>query len=543
MRRELPSGRNPLAYLLRDVFTTTAGAPLTSPRTAEPGPGTLTLVQTDGQFSISGGALNVPAQASFAWGDQAVYVPSVARIAGRALIADVNLTASNLWQFGYFSSLGGVSTECYTNYSNAIRIGAPDLVVWNNPPLSTPLKFGVVLRSAGAFYLGWASNVWTLLYVTRVNNTATFNAGLNNGSAAGTLDNLIIADTALNDASFQTAFTASPATGATLTSDADALIDFTWTAATGETLELMTRRVDDNNCWIVRCAQGGGTIKLIEKVAGAEMERGTATQTWTNGTAYRIVVIQDGATITGIVATNGSNNDTQKWSYTSALTNATATGVKISGFATGANLTAWRRYPVLPFSGTAAPIGILPVGDSKTYGTGDTIADGTTGYPPLLTASLSGYAEAPLRSAHGGFTVAMMRPQIVIDLADARQVPAYILINLGTNDFASGNATIPEATWKADYNAILDWLHAKWPSARIGLMRPWRATDNGQLNTVDDAWIPDLVAARAYCFLGPDERVFLKGADNGLTYTTDGVHPNHAGYMLTAAQWETAMGM
>lgn len=58
-------------YLLRDEYTTAEGAPLASPRTCEPGPGTLVLDQTDGQFSINATDDFVwPVQGTPAWGDQ-----------------------------------------------------------------------------------------------------------------------------------------------------------------------------------------------------------------------------------------------------------------------------------------------------------------------------------------------------------------------------------------------------------------------------------------------------------------------------------------
>ena len=49
-------------------------------------------------------------------------------------------------------------------------------------------------------------------------------------------------------------------------------------------------------------------------------------------------------------------------------------------------------------------------------------------------------------------------------------------------------------------------------------------------------------ARAAWAHLGPDERAFLENGDDGVTYTTEGVHPNAAGYALTAAQWQAVMG-
>ena len=76
-----------LTFLLRDDFTT-ARAPLLG-RLAEPGPGTLTLVQTDGQFSTSSGKLNFPVQSTPAWADQGFYGAGRSRVAGRAIVRGI----------------------------------------------------------------------------------------------------------------------------------------------------------------------------------------------------------------------------------------------------------------------------------------------------------------------------------------------------------------------------------------------------------------------------------------------------------------------
>ena len=109
----------------------------------------------------------------------------------------------------------------------------------------------------------------------------------------------------------------------------------------------------------------------------------------------------------------------------------------------------------------------------------------------------------------------------------------------GANDANDG---VTEATWKANYGYILDAIHAKWPNALLYVMRPWTRGYNAECDLFA-AWIGDLVTARAgWAFLGPDERDFLENGDDGVTYTSDGTHPNTAGYALTAAQWQAVMG-
>jgi hypothetical protein len=135
--------------------------------------------------------------------------------------------------------------------------------------------------------------------------------------------------------------TASPVTGNSLTHEVDCVIDFTWTAATNEVLEIDLRRTGADNRWIVRCDQAGSTIKLIERNGGTETERASAAQTWTNGTVYRILAYADGNTIftkAGTVGNIGNKN-----SYASATFNNTATIAMVSGFATGTNFVAWPR--------------------------------------------------------------------------------------------------------------------------------------------------------------------------------------------------------
>jgi hypothetical protein len=119
------------------------------------------------------------------------------------------------------------------------------------------------------------------------------------------------------------------------TSEANALIEHTITAATGVTQELSIRRTDDDNRWVIRMDQAGSTIKLIERNGAAETERSSAAQTWTNGTAYRVVAIADGNAIRSFVA------DVARNAYTSATFNNTATGVQVSH--AGSDLVAWPR--------------------------------------------------------------------------------------------------------------------------------------------------------------------------------------------------------
>lgn len=140
-----------------------------------------------------------------------------------------------------------------------------------------------------------------------------------------------------------------------------------------------------------------------------------------------------------------------------------------------------------------------------------------------------------------GATVASRAATIAADISALGFVQnmRFIPLNLGANDVGAIPA---EATWKANLATILDAMNAQWPDAKVYVMRPWRrgyATECDSLAT----WIASVVSTRStWAFVGPDERVFLENGDNGVTYTSDGIHPNTAGYALTAAQWKTVLG-
>ena len=135
-----------------------------------------------------------------------------------------------------------------------------------------------------------------------------------------------------------------------------------------------------------------------------------------------------------------------------------------------------------------------------------------------------------------------MKGYVDADLAAATRDPntAYALVNLGANDVI---ALPSQAQWESDLGYILDAFRTKWPSIQVYVMRPWRRGFAAQCDTLA-GWIANVVGGgrAAWAHVGPDERVFLENGDDGVTYTTDGTHPNEAGYYLTAVQWKTALG-
>ena len=153
------------------------------------------------------------------------------------------------------------------------------------------------------------------------------------------------------------------------------------------------------------------------------------------------------------------------------------------------------------------------------------------------------WLESPSRLARDGWTAALWAAQIDADLGSASGIPDFILVNLGSNDVGPLEDPLVEAAWKADFAYILDALNTKYPNAQIYVMQVWRRYDNGDLTALNDTWIPAVLSTRSsWAGLAEDERVFLENGDNGVTYTSDGIHPNTAGNALTAAQWLSTLG-
>lgn len=97
-----------------------------------------------------------------------------------------------------------------------------------------------------------------------------------------------------------------------------------------------------------------------------------------------------------------------------------------------------------------------------------------------------------------------------------------------------------ETTDKANYQLIIDAIHAKWPLAKIYLSKPWKQGFDTEGATFA-GWIDDLITANSgVCFEGINENVWFK---NGVaTYSDDGIHYNAAGKIECANQWETVLG-
>jgi len=346
-----------IVYLFRDEFTTGESAPLTTPRACEPGPGTLTIVDTGNKLSIASGRLIRTAAGGTAWTDPRVYGGAQTRAAGLAFSLSLNGVTNYGDMFGWrIATTGGAA-----NIIGALASGT-DFYAWIGPASGQILcgaiaagehKICSILRASGSFIVMDGN----LIYVN-VTSTATpvypswqiSDVGVRTTS----LDYMCVRQLPApwnSDYGVATGYVASPSSGEELTHEADCSAFVYWTAATGAVLEFDVRRTDADNRWVVRCDQSGSTIKLIERNAGTETERSSAAQTFTDGAVYVIQVMPRGTTIrTAVISAAAGAN---KNAYTSATFNQTATLAKVA--VTGGTLANFVTWPYT-LSGSALSV-------------------------------------------------------------------------------------------------------------------------------------------------------------------------------------------
>lgn len=95
-----------------------------------------------------------------------------------------------------------------------------------------------------------------------------------------------------------------------------------------------------------------------------------------------------------------------------------------------------------------------------------------------------------------------------------------------------------QTTWQNNYLAILDAIHAQYPSALVYITKPYKS---GGVDSVFDTmagWIDNVVATRAFARVGDDERSWLPPY-----LDPDGVHFfNAAAQAAKVNQMKTVLG-
>ena len=337
-------------FLLQDEFTTTASAPLTSPRTAEPGPGTLTITDTTNKLSI----LNSKAVFNLnTFGDPALWsTTSFTRTAGRASISKVVLSTTDMrGQYGFDTNQsGGSGGGAYLLDNATISILSPSQI---NVGLFTTQSdaFLSIARTSGYIYISRTNGVWSLDWVDKAITTTPIYAYVSgpNFRSGFSLDFLRVTDLPApftDDYGIATQRLAGArSNGDTFTHEANAVIEFTATAVpTGGVLWMEFRKQSNGNNWVTSI-NAARDLTLFENVNGTLTQRGSAAAVVQNG--HRVVVVADGTTI------RGYSNNVLRWTYSSASNFSTSTEGTMGITGTGgavSDIVTWPRT----LSGSAA---------------------------------------------------------------------------------------------------------------------------------------------------------------------------------------------
>jgi len=111
-----------------------------------------------------------------------------------------------------------------------------------------------------------------------------------------------------------------------------------------------------------------------------------------------------------------------------------------------------------------------------------------------------------------------------------------VLMNWGVNDFGENP---DETTWIAQYSSMVEYVHGRFPNAKIYITYPWCVNCDAPAAQMH-GWIDQIITAHAaYTYPGVDEAIVIKADDNGFLETDkseggSGVHYTALGAHLYA---------
>lgn len=188
-------------YDLYDKFTTARAAGSVNGTLAEPVGGVRTVNDTENKLSLSGGAVSIAGGITVnEWGDPSITLPITARILGKSLLCEV-LAVSGVTggAFGFATVQDIANNSALIRGAINIRPDGTTLYCIDSSSIlvgtiaaSILYRLCITLRAAGAFHFikGGTFSNWTMLYITRVDTTASLYPGLYVRNGVSTADNI-----------------------------------------------------------------------------------------------------------------------------------------------------------------------------------------------------------------------------------------------------------------------------------------------------------------------------------------------------------------
>jgi len=372
-----------VSYTHLDEFTTNEANPVTTPRTCEPGPGTIVITDTDALFSIASNKLTLNDTLS----GYSLFYATIPWVAGTVFEYEIDLDDRAVVQLHHNTSLTEAGTYSFqiTSASNVyVRESSAGTVF--HPMIDTPLvgKYRWVMReNNGAFLIKDDELLWVTIgrstYATMYGG-AMFYSGRT--YSATTIDNLKVYTSSGSDINsdytLANGYSLTPSSGDTITGTADGIFRVRWRPQTDETATVLFRRSSDTDCMKLVCDQAASTIKLYEVASGVETEIDTGkTQTWTVDTEYTITAQTWGEKVQTRVDLVIKHN-------TTSTNQQTATGMKVSSDATIPSfleLVSWPRdltgFPDPTGGGLARTAQTWYVSATATGGNGSSVSPWT----------------------------------------------------------------------------------------------------------------------------------------------------------------------
>jgi hypothetical protein len=288
-------GNIPLEYLLRDKFTTDDAAPITSPRTCEPGPGTLTAVESNGAtLNITGGALEMVGSGSSYDHCKITAGVTPAKDSGLASFSKVAMEAIARHYIHFEGQYWIADTT--RNYS---PLGGPNDLVAVGASTIAALQ---IIRS----YLGYFVVVdGELQWVNNSSNipaTPTIYSKLYDANKV-TISEVALVDLPANgytawDADFSTVTDSesTPASETAFDCAADFHLRATFTYETGK-ITTFSYRYTDGNDRLIAQASSGGALNVGKYVGGAYTSLASVGGTFADTVNYQLDVVGEGSSV------------------------------------------------------------------------------------------------------------------------------------------------------------------------------------------------------------------------------------------------------
>jgi lysophospholipase L1-like esterase len=482
---------------------------------------------------------------------------SIARIAGRAVVAWLTSSSgthylsaynSTTRRSGWYVSSGVAYTTLAPSTTYMARYHLAD------SPNATH-RLAMVLQAAGVDYYYADDFCNRLVWFEESSSFTDFKFGTPDANANTQLSALEVSDQGAQSwRNYRTLDQASPANSTTYTPSTvgdelpgTILYEFDVTAPSplSGSIDLYPKYIDSDNYYKVSISSAG-SVSYTQRVNGANSTDTTDAGVVTAGDVLKVYFRWDTYRHLAYVFRSGTpiaQGDLYLLRGRRQHVDV-ATGVQV--VATDFVCSRIQAFPLVasgnPLNVQRTAPSIFAVGDSKTQ----THTWPETLVSDLCTAVGRQWVEHPGRLAQGGWTVTDVKNAIdggALNTRLAGGAPNHILISLGTNDAGTSPT---EATWKAEYRAIIEACHTAYPNATIYLAKPVRlagtppSTPLATVATIH-SWIADLVGEYSYVFDGPDETA-LEGGDAYATNFADNAHFTSAGNTANKNFWKTILG-